>query len=649
MKWLSLVAILLALETVPAISVTPQSGEPGAQFVVTGSGFEPGERVKVHWDGANLGGTSRVDTDGKFTYSGAVPDTAALGAHTIEAEAVGSGAGSASVSFTVGTGATSTSSTVTSTTSPPTTTTSPTVSSTTSSGAGSSTAERQTSETTASGATGSTALTSADDSGSTPTDSAAVFGETTDPPGDPRDTSVEAGDPLVGDSLAENPQAGSSGDRDARSSAGLFVALAVIGSVAAGTFFFWGRSRRDDEEQRNDQFPPSEEGLPLAPMSAADVLMNESGWAREMMALTPDGEITSLVATREGVIGVGTAIGSGGVAETSVWQSDDGVTWEGVAGLGVVGAAVPIVWRDGVLVTVSHEEAGGMRTACWRSDDGRSWEQLTDGGVAASLTGVSIEGAVALHDLVVAWGRDTDSPGVWLSGDGADWQRSTLQGGFDLMAHAGPGLLAFGRDLRERRFVMAYSADGVSWDEVDLHQSRMIFEGASIAALTAFQGGLVAVGTDITRGSGAVWVSDDGTGWYRAPFDPGVGTSIDYVSALEGRLLAVGTHTGRSRAGRGMPIIWESHDATSWGQIPVPEDVFSDAAVTALHLSSASILACGALWDKRGGVETASVPISWRWAPERKSQAGSRPGHDSMDQPVEEDTEVAAAGGVVRF
>ena len=54
MKWLVAVVLLMA-QAAPAISVSPGSGPPGADIRVVGSDFASGERVKVLWDGANLG------------------------------------------------------------------------------------------------------------------------------------------------------------------------------------------------------------------------------------------------------------------------------------------------------------------------------------------------------------------------------------------------------------------------------------------------------------------------------------------------------------------------------------------------------------------------------------------------------------------
>ena len=647
MKWFPLAAILLALGTVPAISVSPDSGEPGTEFVVTGSGFEPGERVKVLWDGANLGGTTKTDADGAFSYSGTVPDAAAPGAHTIAAEAVGGGASKTRVSFTVTSGSTSTSSTVTSTTTTPTTTPSTTAAtspSTTLAGSAAPTAQPQKAETTPSDDAESTDAGSPDDSESAPTGRAPLSGEYAGPPGSPRRSSAAGG---VDGPVGDRPAAGFEDDEGVRSSGGLIIALAIIGVVAAATFLLWGRRKRDPEERDADQASTSETVEALPPMSASELEMSGSGWARQMIEMNPEGEIAAIAASSGRLIGVGAVTDGSGEGETSVWTSDGGVVWKSVSRMDVIGAAVVLTWKVGVLMTISYESGGQLRTACWRSSDGHDWEPLIGEGNSSSLAGVSFEGATEFGEVVVAWGRDSEGTGAWFSRDGANWQPSDLQGSFDLIDGTGDELLAFGRDPRERRALVARSTDGLSWEELD-RQSRKVFEGASVASLTSFQGGVVAGGTDITRGIGALWVSDEGSTWHRIPFEPEVGTSITHVAVVNGDLLAVGTDTGRSGGGRGMPIVWESSDAISWSKVPVPRKMFADAVVDSVLPSAGSILMCGRLSDNRDGGRPSTVPVSWRWEPEQLVHADSSQTGHTTDHPVDEKVELVAAAGVER-
>jgi hypothetical protein len=54
-------------------------------FVVTGQGFDPGEPVKLTWDGVSLGGPVKTDDMGGFTATVTVPSDAASGGHQVAA------------------------------------------------------------------------------------------------------------------------------------------------------------------------------------------------------------------------------------------------------------------------------------------------------------------------------------------------------------------------------------------------------------------------------------------------------------------------------------------------------------------------------------------------------------------------------------
>ena len=66
MQWFLVALSLLFFQASPTITVSPDTAQPGAVLVVTGSAFTAGARVKVLWDGANLGGTTEVGPDGAF-------------------------------------------------------------------------------------------------------------------------------------------------------------------------------------------------------------------------------------------------------------------------------------------------------------------------------------------------------------------------------------------------------------------------------------------------------------------------------------------------------------------------------------------------------------------------------------------------------
>ncbi|MGH9165512.1 MAG: hypothetical protein ACRDZW_08395, partial [Acidimicrobiales bacterium] len=112
-----------------AIVVNPTGGPPNATVQVQGTGYNPGEQVRLLFDGA-LWSTAVAGDSGAFVRNAAIPGSAPPGPHQIRAEGLG-GSPPSQVNFnvvvvtTTTTSTTTTSTTTTSTTSPSTTTTSP--------------------------------------------------------------------------------------------------------------------------------------------------------------------------------------------------------------------------------------------------------------------------------------------------------------------------------------------------------------------------------------------------------------------------------------------------------------------------------------------------------------------------------------------
>jgi uncharacterized repeat protein (TIGR01451 family) len=71
-----------------AIGVTPGSGPPAGQVVVTGSGFSPGASIELHWDALDspLIGNA-LGRDGSFTTVATIPPDASAGWHDLIASA----------------------------------------------------------------------------------------------------------------------------------------------------------------------------------------------------------------------------------------------------------------------------------------------------------------------------------------------------------------------------------------------------------------------------------------------------------------------------------------------------------------------------------------------------------------------------------
>lgn len=605
MKWLALALTLFVVQVQPGISVTPTSGETGGEIVVSGSGFPAGERVKVLWDGANLGGTVRVGPAGSFEYSGVVPDSAP-GGHLVEAVAVGGGTVSATATFTVVTGATTTSttSTSTSTTTAPTPTT-PTSSPTTAA------SSPQTAEPASAPAPVAT---------STPTSA---------PPAAPPSTAAEIGGGLgtpttsVGAERAPGTTparvaADGPGEEAAPSTGGgLFLGvLMVMVAGAAIAFLLAGRSRsggRSPARTSSQPLPPAEEPEPeeLRPLDPSQVAGRENGWHRQLLELAPAGDLAGMVSSGDRLFGWGHGV-DGGSEVARVWTSTDALHWLGGDDLGAARALNAVGWRDGLLVAGVTGDEARVATRCWWSADGTRWEELIGAG-DESLSGVVLGGVTVGHGTLVGWGRGPEGPGLWGSHDGRSWYPSGITGVYDLVAPTQTGFVAFGRDPEHRRSIVARSSDGEAWIGSG-DEARFLFDGATVAALVAVDGGMVAAGTDIMRGMAALWVSDDGAAWHRVPLDEAIGTSIESLVAIGDRLVAVGADASRRQAGRGIAVVWESSDVVSWRRVDAG-DLFRSASIDSIAVADGSLVATGTLFVERGGGRSEPVPAGWTWSP----------------------------------
>jgi hypothetical protein len=634
MKWLSLLAVFLALQAGPAISLSPDSGQPGTQIKVAGSNFVPGERVKVLWDGSNLGGTVKVEANGGFSYTTAVPEGASPGAHTIEAVAVGGGTGAARAVFSVAAPPTPTTTTptVASTTATPTTSPSNVAQPTATTAATSGGAAKAPSPTTATEP--AAVATSPEEGGEEPVQETP---ETTTTVSGVVEPVADEVDDEPGSPAAAEPASPSRATEGRGGTGVLILALVLIGGVAGTFFFLWGRSRKEPVDPEAPIDPPEANTPALTALTAADVDLARAEWTRTMMELEPPGEVSATLGTPSGFLGVGWAGDGDRPDDAVIWNSVDGVKWEGVKILGNYGAMLIVPWRGGVVLTASNQDEPGSAPTCWFSEDCENWTLLTDGSNGA-LAGVSFEGAVDFRDALFAWGRAPAHRGVWVSEDGARWTPSSLQGEFDLIAKTEGGLLAFGRG-KDRRPLLARSSGGDAW-ELSSQDARL--REVAVASVQSFQNGLVMGGFDFAMGVGAVWVSDNGEAWSRVPFRPPTGTSIDHLAVVGDRLLAVGTDTRRRRGGRGTAVVWESEDATSWERI-TDSDLFSNSIANAVATGGQSALLCGAVFDDRDGAGGGPIPVSWKWSPLETPARESEPDGENPVSGTERDLE--AVGG----
>lgn len=217
------------------------------------------------------------------------------------------------------------------------------------------------------------------------------------------------------------------------------------------------------------------------------------------------------------------------------------------------GAIVEIVSSRFGLFAV---EADRDQTSLWRSSDGIVWDlaQTDPGFSSGAEINAIVEtelGLVAVgawtevgSDPYSEWGfvRERREPAVWLSVDGETWERVT--------------------DDQIERSV----EDGSPTDD-DQHLGAM-------SDIVVWEGRLVAVGWSSSRNHhGAAWVADlDGRNWKVATKGlTGAGTmftEVTGVSAFDGGLVAVGSTLSR-------PSVWASPDAMTWSIIE-PRDSFGN-------------------------------------------------------------------------
>lgn len=262
-----------------------------------------------------------------------------------------------------------------------------------------------------------------------------------------------------------------------------------------------------------------------------------------------DTDNTAIYALAEGN---GALVAVGESSGPSAWRSTDGLAW-GQVTLPGDGVVRDVAWTGQRFVAVGEDSDRGP--IVWRSADGTAWESLAlePGGPEDVLDHVAVSA-----DLVVALGRAS----VAASPDGGvTWtQRLIADAGFgaattaleDLAALADGSLLAVA--VNAEGGPTAYgSTDGQTWSlrgavDPGTGETRRVSE-----LLAAEDGTIVAVGGSAGQPSRAlVWTSSDGgMTWAQAP-DPrgtfGDGTWLLAVTRTDAGLVAVGTDDSRGAA-----------------------------------------------------------------------------------------------------
>lgn len=288
-----------------------------------------------------------------------------------------------------------------------------------------------------------------------------------------------------------------------------------------------------------------------------------------------------------------------------------GTEWQVLADLGPgVVDAVVVSGRDAIAVGSRHvANTGAQRLpTLWHTPDLSSWLQVDL--VGAEFAEAMFDGVAALGEALVLHGRSAVGPAIWI-GSTTGWSTIPVAGPIDCMAVTDKGMLAFGRDLERRTTMLLASQDSVGLTPVE-HPSVAVFDAATILSVVDFQGGLVAAGFDNMRGTAAVFVSDDGLQWHRAPVEFSEGTGIETLIAYDDLLIAIGSSRRRGSAARKSDLaLWMSSDAVTWEPVDPGRVGTSSRAVAAIGLEGGIVISGVRSVDS----DLAETPVIWRFDP----------------------------------
>jgi len=211
-----------------------------------------------------------------------------------------------------------------------------------------------------------------------------------------------------------------------------------------------------------------------------------------------------------------------------------------------------------------------FRDGLWHSTDGLAW-------TAAS----PLEDDQVIRDLatagpgVVAVGGSGNDVGIWLSSDGAAWDRvkddSLKDGVADKLLVTDSGLIAFGSRTSdyEQRMIWT-SEDGREWLAATNESGREVASG--LRAATDYDGRAVAFVQSEENGPITVWDTTGRADWSQ------VGELPDSATALVSD--AAGGSHGWVAIGEanesGASVAWASDDGRAWRKVGTGPDVFSD-------------------------------------------------------------------------
>lgn len=284
--------------------------------------------------------------------------------------------------------------------------------------------------------------------------------------------------------------------------------------------------------------------------------------------------------------------------------------WEMAADLGPGRIdAIAVSGADAVAVgsrLVGDDDGMVRRSTMWHSTDLKSWVAI--GLTGESFSESSFDQVVAVGEALVVHGRSASGPSIW-TGTKLGWRCRSMPGPVDVVAATAHGVVAFGRDSEQRSAVVLSSSDGINWDTND-GLSAALFDSATVLAAVDFDGGLVAAGYDNLRGTAAIWVSDDGSAWHRAPCEFPEGTGIEHLVVVEDTLVAIGAVRATASGKRTTEFgIWTSRDSVEW-QIADLDGLSVNGRISGVAVDRSAVVIVGS--HGLDG-ESASTPVVWRY------------------------------------
>ncbi len=340
--------------------------------------------------------------------------------------------------------------------------------------------------------------------------------------------------------------------------------------------------------------------------------------------------IDRIVASGQTMVTTGSQVSDGVTRQQFFVSTDGGATWR-LAPVQMPGGGQPPL--GDVATRIAGGQDGWMAEgprAIWTSKNGLSWTLAATHGIAPQQPGDSVDVVTSTASGFVAAGSGNASGGgnqavIWVSHDGATWQRLTAtQLGLTTATGGPPHGISFatsrGNDtlITDGGSVWLSTDGGSAWAPVTVP----VDHGAqdSISGVSFDGSGLIAVRPGLTAGQapdGVAYFSPNGQAWqYAGTIDPAGGWSPGVVKGGNDGFVVTGTVKGQNiyvaYTSPGTGTTWQptgSLGDTSGGPLPSAA-VGPDSTVIAVGSTDASDVSQQAVFLKAtmaGGVTPVSL------------------------------------------